>query len=281
MDEKTNEFDFKLEEQAKKLDYVRLKVMEITGKINSLSELLDRFFQKSIELESRINSEFLSKRNEFNKKIAFYNSFEEKLNMLNSRKNFLENESYRADLKKEQEETHKKYISVKYWYDLVFEAEMVINNNIHEVSIKYVELTDMLYLEQIFDADIKSAIINIEFTNYVESLENEIIGPVVLNFRSHSDRVHNKEQTIRVMQKTLKPCRPEQTAKMGGCMMASCYHIGPHETIHETYEKMHTWMRRHGYVPGADSYERYVTDYWTTRNAAQFVTEIMIQASRR
>lgn len=186
-----------------------------------------------------------------------------------------------ADLKKEQEETHKKYISVKYWYDLVFEAEMVINNNIHEVSIKYVELTDMLYLEQIFDADIKSAIINIEFTNYVESLENEIIGPVVLNFRSHSDRVHNKEQTIRVMQKTLKPCRPEQTAKMGGCMMASCYHIGPHETIHETYEKMHTWMRRHGYVPGADSYERYVTDYWTTRNAAQFVTEIMIQASRR
>jgi chromosome segregation protein len=128
VDEKTNEFDFKLEEQAKKLDYVRLKVMEITGKINSLSELLDRFFQKSIELESRINSEFLSKRNEFNKKIAFYNSFEEKLNMLNSRKNFLENESYRADLKKEQIKEKVRDLTIKIFDDYNLSLDFILKN---------------------------------------------------------------------------------------------------------------------------------------------------------
>lgn len=44
---------------------------------------------------------------------------------------------------------------------------------------------------------------------------------------------------------------------------------------------MVAWARSHGYVLGEDSFERYVTDYWTTRNSAQFVTEILMTVSRR
>ncbi len=185
-----------------------------------------------------------------------------------------------AELKREQEETHKKYVSVKDWHDLLFEAEMVINNNISEVSVKYVEPAELLFLEQDFDTDLKAAIINIDFTNHVDALDSEIIGPVILNFLSLEDRMHDKEQRIRIMQRTLHPCPESRVMPFGGCMMAACYHIGPHETLRATYEKILGWIRRHGYASGPDSYERYVTDYWTTRNTAQFVTEVMVRVWR-
>jgi len=46
-------------------------------------------------------------------------------------------------LEKEQEEIQRKHRSVKDWYDLIVEAEMVFDNNIHEVSIKYIESSNI------------------------------------------------------------------------------------------------------------------------------------------
>ena len=184
------------------------------------------------------------------------------------------------ELRKEQEEIGRKYASVKDWHDLISEAEMVIHYNIHEVSIKYVEPLKLLYQDQEFDNDIKGAIINIDFTNYVEERQNEITGPVFLSFSSFMDRLENKSRKIRIMQQVLRPCEDEYMAEFGGCMMATCYHIGPHETIHEVYTKIASWGRKHNYVLGPESYERCVTDYWTTSNSAQFVTEVMVRVSR-
>lgn len=187
------------------------------------------------------------------------------------------------ELEKEQEEIRRKYVSVKDWYDLILEAEMVIDNNIQEVSIKYVEPLELIHQEQFYDSenDIKASIINIDFTNYLEKIGNTITGPVILNFLSYEDRMLNKSQKIKIMQKTLMPCREEEKIKFGGCMMATCYHIGSHETLSETYKKIANWVRKHRYVINEESYERYVTDYWTTRNNAQFVTEIMMKVSRQ
>ncbi len=185
------------------------------------------------------------------------------------------------ELEEEQEEIRRKYISVKDWHDLIQEAEMVIDNNIQEVSIKYVEPSNYLFLEQHYSADIKSAIINIDFTNYVESLANEITGPVILNFPSHEARMKDHEQTIRIVQKSLMPCDADNSMTIGGHMMVSCYHIGPHKTIADTYKKIRRWVRHHGYSISDESYERYVTDYWTTRNDTKFVTEVMLKASRQ
>lgn len=185
------------------------------------------------------------------------------------------------ELKKEQEEITRKYDSVKDWYDLIIEAEMVIDNNIHEVSVKYVEAGDYLFLEQEYKNDIEASIINIEFTNYVEQVGNEITGPVILNFSSFKDRMTDKVQPIKILQKTLIPCENCPSQKLGGQMMLSCYHIGSHETIEDTYDKMTRWARKHDYLLGEESFERYVTDYWTTRNRSQFVTEILIRVSRQ
>lgn len=191
--------------------------------------------------------------------------------------------SFRAkirELKQAQEEIRRKYASVKDWYDLIIEAEMVIDNRIHEVSVKYVEPSEYLYQKQVFSNDIEASIINIEFTNYVEKLNNEITGPVILNFSSFQDRMQEKNQKIRILQKALMPCGETEKMIFGGQMMITCYHIGSHETIQATYEKICTWARKHGYVLAEESFERYVTDYWTTRNSAQFVTEVMLKASR-
>lgn len=186
-----------------------------------------------------------------------------------------------TELQKEQEETHRKYVSVRDWYDLILEAEMVQENNINEVSVKYMEPAEYLYQEQDFENDIKGKVINIAWTNYVESLNNEITGPVILNFSSVQDRVAEKAQKIRILQKTLRPCPAELLLKVGGCVMASCYHIGSHETINETYKKISMWCKQHGYQQEEEAFERYVTDYWTTRNSAQFVTEIMVKVHRK
>jgi effector-binding domain-containing protein len=185
------------------------------------------------------------------------------------------------ELEREREDIRRKHESIKDWYSLITEAEMVIENNSREVSVKYVEASDFLYQEQLSYNDMEALIINIEFTNYVESLDNEITGPVILNFSSFNDRMENKKQRIRILQKTLIPCHKDKEMKFGGQMMAACYHIGPHETINETYQKICRWAKNHNYFLGEESFERYVTDYWTTRNSSQFVTEVMIGVSRQ
>lgn len=185
------------------------------------------------------------------------------------------------ELGKEQEEIQRKYISVHDWHDMILEAEAVIDNNIQEVSVKYVEPLHLIYQEQFFENDIRAAIINIEFTNYVEKMNNQITGPVMIHFSSFEDRLRNKPQKIKVMQKTLLPCNPKAELKFGGGMMATCYHIGPHETIQEIYKKIKTWSINSGYTLSKESYERYVTDYWLTSNSSQYVTEVMVGISRQ
>ena len=174
---------------------------------------------------------------------------------LDEMREFIEGNVYKAikgsfqskidELKKTQEEIRRKYVSVKDWYDLIVEAEMVIDNNIQEVAVKYVDSSEYLFLEQSFDNDIKESIINIEFTNFVEKISNEITGPVVIRFSSFKDRMQNESQKVRIMQKTLKDCKENEKMAFGGQMMISCYHIGAHETINETYEKICRWAKKH------------------------------------
>lgn len=184
-------------------------------------------------------------------------------------------------LQKIQEETQRQLTSVRDWFDLITEAEMVIDNNINEVSVKFIEPSTYLYQEQQFKNDIKASVINIKFTNYVEEINNEITGPVIINFSSFKDRMENKDQPIKVLQRTLRKCKESETIAFGKHIMVSCYHIGSHDNINDTYEKISYWTCKHGYILGEESFERYVTDYWTTSNKALYVTEVLMNASRK
>lgn len=209
---------------------------------------------------------------------------------LEEMREFLEGSTYEAhergfrqkidELKQQEEEIHMSYTSVKDWYDLVLEAESVIKNNVTEVSIKYMDTVTTCFLEQEFCHNYMESIINIEWTNYLEKIGQTITGAVILWFENYREKMDGKKTRCRILQKTIRDCSDHPTMTLGGTMMAACYHIGPHETINETYEKIFAWAEKHGYKCSEDSVERYVTDYWTIRNSEEFVTEVLITVTR-
>jgi len=184
------------------------------------------------------------------------------------------------ELKEMERELNLKLTSIKDWYDLIVEAEQVIENNVCDVAVKYIDNCSMTFLDQDFNYDYKDSIINIKFTNYIESINNAITGPVIIKFSSFEDKMNCCCKKMRIMQETILKCDEDKIVEFGGCMVVSCYHIGAHETIGQTYKKIKDWTKNHGYICEDESYERYVTDYWTTKSTDKFVTEILVKIKR-
>ncbi len=185
------------------------------------------------------------------------------------------------ELKELQNEINLKLRSVKDWDDLIVEAQMVIENDVSDVAIKYIDNQRLIFLNQDFKYDYMDSIINIEFNNYIDSINNAITGPVIICFPSFENKINGKCNKMKIMQETILKCKEEESVEFGGWMAASCYHIGAHEKIDETYKKIKKWTEEHGYLCAEESYERYVTDYWTTKNYDKFVTEVLVKVRRQ
>ncbi len=182
---------------------------------------------------------------------------------LEEMKEVLESETYEVhqesfrnkidELKRLREDINVSYISVNDWYDLIMEAVSVIENKVTEVSVKY-----------------------IEWTNYLEEIGHAITGAVYLEFLDVKEKMEGKPTKVRVFQRGAKDIEDSRTMNIGGKMMLSAYHIGSHDNINETYEKIFRWAKAHGYKYGNTSIERYVTDYWTIHKVDDFVTEVLV-----
>jgi hypothetical protein len=184
-------------------------------------------------------------------------------------------------LRLQEEQIHNSYITVKDWYELIQEAKLVRRNNIHDVAVKYIQPVTLCSMEQDFAYSYMESIINIEWTNHLESVRNEITGPVILNFESFEKKMTGKCSRAKIMQQAIHPCKNCPNRQVyGGFMAASVYHIGRIETIDEEYEKILNWAMKKGYQCGKESYERYVVDYWTTREPEEFVSEVIIPIYR-
>lgn len=180
-------------------------------------------------------------------------------------------------IKIEERELFIKYKSVKDWHELILEADGVIENNITNVFVKFLNTEEFTFLEQEFDYDYNSSIVNIEFTNFVEEKGTAVTGPVMLYFPSYKDKINNTAKNVKIVQRTFENVGEENSIKLGGSMVISCYHIGSHESINQTYDKIIKWANEGNHKLGDYCVERYVTDYWTTKNTNNFVTEIMIE----
>ncbi len=181
----------------------------------------------------------------------------------------------------QEQQIHNSYIAVKDWYELIQEAKLVLQYDVQDVAVKYIQPATYCCLEQDFDYHYMESIINIEWTNYLESAENEITGPVILNFESFEEKMAGRCIRAKIMQKAIHPCRECMNRQtFGGSMVASVYHIGKHETIDEDYIKIQNWAAKKGYKCSQESFERYVVDYWTTRNPEEFVTEVIVPIYR-
>ncbi len=181
----------------------------------------------------------------------------------------------------QEQQIHNSYIAVKDWYELIQEAKLVLQNDVHDVAVKYIQPATYCGMEQDFDYNYMESIINIEWTNHLESAENEITGPVILKFNSFEKKMTGTCNRARIMQQAIHPCKNCLNRQIfGGFMAASVYHIGNHETIDEEYERILNWAAKKGYKCGKESFERYVVDYWTTRKRAEFVTEVIVPIYR-
>ena len=180
-------------------------------------------------------------------------------------------------IKIEERELFIKYKSVKDWHELILEADGVIESNITNVFVKFLNTEEFTFLEQEFDYDYNSSIVNIEFTNFVEEKGTAVTGPVMLYFPSYKDKINNTAKNVKIVQRTFENVGEENSIKLGGSMVISCYHIGSHESINQTYDKIIKWANEGNHKLGDYCVERYVTDYWTTKNTNNFVTEIMIE----
>lgn len=172
---------------------------------------------------------------------------------------------------------HNSYVSVKDWYELLQEAKEVRYSNVQEVGMRYVAVENLCYMDQDFAYRYMDSIINIPWVNYLEQINNEITGPVILEFPSWEEKMNGECKTARIMQKPIRPCeKGTNQCTFGGFMAATLYHIGPHNKIEESYQKLAAWGKTKGVKFGSNVYERYVVDYWTTRNENEFVTELIV-----
>ena len=181
------------------------------------------------------------------------------------------------ELRIQEQEIHNSYMAVKDWYELIQEAQLVSRSNVQEAGIKYINTADYCYMDQDFSYRYMESIINIDWVNYLESVNNEIAGEVILRFPSWTDKMEGTITRARIMQRPVRPCMAGTNKTVfGGIMAVTVYHLGALERIGESYKKIRDWARDSGYKCGPESYERYVVDYWTTRNPEEFVTEVIV-----
>ncbi|MCL2864468.1 MAG: MerR family transcriptional regulator [Lachnospiraceae bacterium] len=197
-------------------------------------------------------------------------------NMVNTFRNKLE------ELQKREREIHDSRVSVNDWYRLADEANLVRENQVKDISVKYLESVTYGWQEQDFDYSYADSIINIQWVNYLESMDAMITGPVILHYASYQDKVRGLSKRVKIMQKPIVPYKKElNVMTLENRLVISTYHIGDLATIDERYQDLEAWAEKKGYVCAGDCFERHVIDYWTTSNADDYVTEIILPIRER
>lgn len=181
--------------------------------------------------------------------------------------------------------------AIEDWITLIDEANYVLSVRPIEVSLKYLPPAEYLSMPYRFWGNFADAVINLKFTSFVEEHDNVITGPVILHRLSLEPLARdgeggatsvegNHEADVLVLQRALRPIDPSNRFDRAGGMFLSTYHTGSFDTLEEAYRRLFAYARERGYRPAGTSYERYVTDYWTTYNSDLFVAEILLPVER-
>lgn len=186
-----------------------------------------------------------------------------------------------AELERQMQELQVATTSIRDWRDLILEAQTVLENNVSEVSVKYMEHIKGCYMEQDFKDNYLETIINIDWTNYLEKIGISITGAVMAYFSDFKSKMQKHNVRIKVFQQVATWSNDYPRFDIGGMMVASCYHIGNYRNINDTYKKIEKWAELNGYECSEFSVERYVTDFWTSRNINDFITEVIVGIKRK
>lgn len=186
------------------------------------------------------------------------------------------------DLEEERVQINNRYTAVEDWLNLLREGSMVLENKIDTINIKYLERKNYYFQEQSFNECYQDSIINIAWVNHLEKKDCSITGPVCLEFNSVEERMNRKATTVSIMQEPVGRLDSGILQKeFGGDMFLCAYHIGNPEKIMDTYNRLKDWAISHAYDYGPNVYERYVIDYWTTKDPDEFVSEVIFPIKKR
>lgn len=120
----------------------------------------------------------------------------------------------------------------------------------------------------------KSLITNIEMEKQSNQCDNMGIGALYLYFpqqRQHclaDARIYIHPHPLETSDV------PRET--IGGHGALVCYHTGAFEQCADTYQLLAEYAAAHAIPLRGDSYERSVIDYWSTKNEAEFLLEIIL-----
>ena len=120
----------------------------------------------------------------------------------------------------------------------------------------------------------KSLITNIEMEKQSNQCDNMGIGALYLYFPQQ--RQHRlADARIYIHPHPLETSDvPRET--IGGHGALVCYHKGAFEQCASTYQLLMEYAAAHAIPLRGDSYERSVIDYWSTKNEAEFLLEIIL-----
>jgi DNA-binding transcriptional MerR regulator/effector-binding domain-containing protein len=187
-----------------------------------------------------------------------------------------------TDLKKEAALIHEKYTATSDWFDLIKEGNVVQQNNIQTVNVKYLDKQKLYCLDQPFHYDYCESILNVPWVKHLEKHQTSITGAVILEFHSHREKANGSITHAQIMQKPVTNFDSSmETTYFGGELVISTYHIGTLRNISKSYQRITDWAKKNGYTCGEHCYERYVIDYWSTHDESKFVTEILIPARKK
>lgn len=192
------------------------------------------------------------------------------------RRSFL---TQREDCLREIRNANERLEIIEDWNEAVEEAAFVLGLPSVGVTTKYLPSASFLAMPYRFTGDYADATINLAFTSFVDATDNVISGTVIMRrsfegeppaswFREPCDAV--------VLQKALRAIDPacEYTRPQG--LFLSLYHVGDYGHIGCSYQRIFEYAAQHGHVLCGVSYERFVTDYWTTYDPGLFVTELLL-----
>lgn len=180
------------------------------------------------------------------------------------------------ELVEKEEELKNSLKSIKDWYKLIKESKLVKIMKFHDINIKFLEKEEYLYRDYEFCYNYRQKILNIDWVKYLETIENEITGAIIFKFDNFIDKLENRKTKMKIIQKPLKEAKKEQLYERPAGMYATIYHIGAFENSNDSYNKIVEWAKKNDIELLKESYERYLTDYWTTSKTEDFVMEILI-----
>lgn len=187
------------------------------------------------------------------------------------------------DETKKQIEYHQNRLdSLKGWYDLLCEGKRVRMIGPENITVKHIPTRTYMCMEGVLDVSDPYSEAKLETKHYTMAKSDghsmiDVGGAYTLYNRNFESRLHMVTTGVTLIQQSYPNTQSKKNIRsIEGFMAVSAYHMGPLDSISDTYKKALKWAADRGLKLSGDSYERYVIDIYTSDDPEDYITEILL-----